>query len=71
MTEINNGPETLKGPNGRNLPVEALYRQSTLGPLPAMCDDLYKSRLSGFSCYALNVVNWTGSRLFGFGCAAP
>jgi hypothetical protein len=36
---------------------------SALGPLPAICDDLYKSRLSGFACCALNVVNWAGSGL--------
>ena len=36
-------------------------RQSALGPISAICDDLYKSRLSGFSWWALNVVNWAES----------
>ena len=37
--------------------------KAALEPLPAICDDLYKSWLSGFSWCALNVVNWAGSGL--------
>jgi hypothetical protein len=44
----------------------AKCRQSALGPIHAICNDLYQSPLSEFSWCTLNVVNWAGSGLSAF-----